>query len=231
MKTRRIVNRRSAVPTVSSCVMALALLVGCFLPYPHTTPRSLGEVRGVVLDARTRAPIRGAKVVQTERSGFPPGKTRKRTTDAQGRFRFNVSHNFHLASVGPEGADWPPGVSYEYVTVSYSGYLSYETEGLGEIEILLQPVHPLDIRGRIVDARTKAPVRGVKIDFDDYSPLFCFSDEMGRFRLEGTPGFYRACATNLGSPFRDSMSVSRVHYQTRGVHAADAADILLTPIK
>lgn len=118
------------------CALALALLTGC-VPYPHTSPRSW-EVSGTVLDARTRAPIKGANVVQEERATSYPAQTRRRTTAAAGHFRLKASHNFHLAAV-IDGEGWPRAHFYDVVTISHPNYLSYEIKGWGkEMTILLQ---------------------------------------------------------------------------------------------
>lgn len=144
------------------CLSAIPLLSGCVIPYPHTTLRSK-EVTGTVLDARTRAPIKGARVVQSEHSinGAKP-KTRATTTNASGRFKLPTSHNFHLAigSGGERFEDLPPGHVYEEVTIFSPGYLSYQMKGYGDVKILLQPVHSLEVAGRVLDSRTMAPVVG-----------------------------------------------------------------------
>jgi hypothetical protein len=78
---------------LAACLCALPLPSGC-MPYPHRTLRSW-EVSGTVLDARTGAPIKGAKVVQSEDSPRP--ESRQTTTDAAGRFVLPTSYNFHWA--------------------------------------------------------------------------------------------------------------------------------------
>src|ERR1035437_8567841 len=107
MQTTPLTQPRAHLFTRGACALVLALLTAC-VPYPHTTRRS-DEVSGTVLDARTHLPIQGAKVVQTEAGEVHQPKTRTRTTDAAGHFRFKASHNFHWAIVGVgEGHDWPP---------------------------------------------------------------------------------------------------------------------------
>ena len=122
--------------------VVLLTLSGCMIPYPHTTMRS-EEITGTVIDSRTGAPVEGAKVVQRAFNGAREGKIRARTTDSLGHFRLRATHNFHLATVGPEGADWPRGYYYELVTVACPDYLPHEIRGYGggNFEILLQPVH------------------------------------------------------------------------------------------
>ena len=109
------------------------------LPYPHTTERS-PEVRGRILDARTNAPIQGAKVFLSEHPEVSC------TSDGTGHFRLRATHNFHVASAGPEGADLPPGKDWGIaVTVSHNNYVTYVQQGpddhrLNEKgDILLQP--------------------------------------------------------------------------------------------
>jgi hypothetical protein len=212
----------------------MALVAGCIIPYPHTSLRS-SEVSGTVLDAATHLPIKGAKVVESEDPGFPTGKTRRRISDAAGRFRFTASHNFHLATIGPEGADLPHGSEYKAVTVIHPGYLSYEIDGWGgnfgaSVEVLLQPARLLDIRGRLLDRETKAPVVGARVVFDDYPRLATVSDFSGRFRLTANDDFYRAYeASEHHWPFRDSVSAVHTNYGIYSFHCGETGDILLYP--
>jgi hypothetical protein len=120
-------------------VLVVALLSGCILPYPHTTERS-AEVRGRVLDARTVAPIQGAKVFLSEHP------TVSCTSDATGQFRLRPTHNFHVAVAGPEGADLPRGEDWGLaVTVSHKNYVTYVQHGPDDHrltdkgDILLEP--------------------------------------------------------------------------------------------
>jgi hypothetical protein len=83
---------------------------------PHTTDRS-GEVRGRVLDARTHAPIHGAKVYFVNSPHHPT------YTDATGHFHMKATRNFHWAYVPPEG-DWPDRKD-KGMEVSYPGYQPY----------------------------------------------------------------------------------------------------------
>src|SRR6266481_2386760 len=91
----------------------LSLLTGC-LPFPHTTDRS-PAVSGRVVDARTRAPIKEARV-WLEKS---PHHTTY--TDADGRFRMGATWNFHWAYFSPEG-DWPDRKD-PMVAIEHPGYL------------------------------------------------------------------------------------------------------------
>jgi hypothetical protein len=120
-------------------VLAVALLSGCILPYPHTTERS-AEVRGRVLDARTDASVQGAKVFLSEHP------TVSCTSDITGHFRLRATHNFHVAVAGPEGADLPRGEDWGLaVTVSHKNYVTYVQHGLDDHrltdkgDILLEP--------------------------------------------------------------------------------------------
>lgn len=223
----------SKLLTRAACTATLALLSGCIIPYPHTSERS-SEVSGTVLDARTRAPIKGAEVIQSQDPGPALGKTRRRTTDEAGRFRFRASHNFHLATAGPEGADLPHGYEYESLTVLHPGYLSYETWG-GErdMKLLLQPARPLDLGGRILDSRTKTPIAGARVYFTYYTKLSCTSDAAGRFRLIPTDDFYYAFETSERSsplePFRDWLNVSHQNYMAQTFHGSREVEVLLQP--
>lgn len=118
--------------------LLLTLLTGCIIPYPHTTVRSF-EVHGRVLDARTRAPIQGAKVFLSEHPNV------RSTTDATGKFRIKATHNFHLGAAVPE-ADWPPGKYWHSdVTVLHPDYTIYVQRELDDrwltdkADILLEP--------------------------------------------------------------------------------------------
>jgi hypothetical protein len=114
-------------------IVVLTMLTGC-VPIPHTTEMSR-EVRGRVLDARTHAPIQGAKIFLTN---IPKVSC---TTDSAGYFWLKATHQFHLAFVPPEG-DLPQRRFYEYeVTVSHTNYISRELNDAvtDEGEILLEP--------------------------------------------------------------------------------------------
>jgi hypothetical protein len=209
----------------AACALVVGLVTGCF-PYPHTTRRS-SEVSGTVLDARTRAPIKGAKVVQSEGGTVDSPETRTRTTDAAGHFRLKVSHNFHLAIIGAgEGQDWPPPRHYEAVTISYPNYLSYEIQGWGEVNVLLEPVKDLELRGRVLDARTNVPIQGARVSLSDCMSLSCTTDAAGHFRLKAGPEFYQEYSTSqaAGHPFRDWVVVSRGDYGVRSFHWAEPED-------
>lgn len=115
-------------------VLGLALLTGC-LPIPHTTDRS-GEVRGRVLDARTRAPIQGAKIYFVNSPHHPTH------TDATGYFHMKAIRNFHWAYVTPEG-DWPgrkdKGIEVSYPHYLPHGFLPDTTRSIDVGDILLKP--------------------------------------------------------------------------------------------
>ena len=112
--------------------LVLGLLTGC-VPFPHTTERS-PEVQGRVLDARTHAPIQGAKVSLTQ---SPQLST---YTDAAGHFRLRATRNFHLAYIAPEG-HWPNRRD-NYVAISHTNYFPFGFDDYmgGNIgDILLKP--------------------------------------------------------------------------------------------
>ena len=97
--TKRSMRRQLKIWKLAACALALVPLAGCIIvPLPHTTPRS-PEVRGTVLDARTGAPIEGARLSLNQ----PPHHATY--TDVAGRFRLKATHNWHLMYVG-EG-HWP----------------------------------------------------------------------------------------------------------------------------
>src|SRR5438105_2943211 len=83
----------------------VCMLGGCI--FPHTTMRS-PEIGGRVLDARTGAPVQGAKVFLYD----DPSTSCK--SDATGHFRLRETRNFHLGG-GPGGDHWPAGDAYDVV--------------------------------------------------------------------------------------------------------------------
>ncbi len=112
-----------------------SMLAGC-IPYPHTTLRSC-EVSGRVVDARTHAPIPGARICLQQRPSISC------SSDATGHFQLKATHNFHLARVlvGAEGFDWPIPKYYDTQIVSHPGYLPHVLCFTDQMdEILLEPV-------------------------------------------------------------------------------------------
>jgi hypothetical protein len=172
--------------------------------------------------------MRGVKVIQSEFGDGRPGKTRRRTTDAKGRFSLSATYNFHLF-IGPEGVGWPSAHYYENVIITYTNYLVYEIDGMHEFKgvIHLQPVYPLEVSGRLLDERTKAPVEGATVSFTAYPALYCVSDAAGRFCLEASSDFYRAYQRQ--GPFTDRLSVEHPKFWVTGFHCGDDGDILLHP--
>ena len=113
----------------AACLLMLALLTGCI--WPHTTMRS-SEVRGRVLDAKTRLPIEGAKVFFVQR---PPHPT---YTDAAGYFHLKTTRNFHFAYLPPEG-DWPERKD-SAMQISHTNYIPLGGSWSGDVgDILLKP--------------------------------------------------------------------------------------------
>jgi hypothetical protein len=113
------------------CAVIILFFCGC-LPIPHTTPRS-ADVRGRVLDANTRLPIKGAKVFLVEE----PHHTT--CTDEGGYFHMKATRNFHLAYTG--GSGWPDSKD-NYVQISMTNYVPYgfDDYGGGNLgDILLKP--------------------------------------------------------------------------------------------
>ena len=101
-------------------ILLVGLFAGC-IPYPHTSERSR-EVRGRVLDARSHAPIEGARIFLTDHPATMC------TTDATGSFRLKATHNFHFGVIPPEG-DWPEQKYYwNKVTILYTNYVPRELD-------------------------------------------------------------------------------------------------------
>lgn len=96
-------------------ILMVGLLVGC-MPWPHTTPR-LADVQGRVLDARTHAPVSGAKVYLD----VSPHHTTY--TDTNGYFHIRPVHQFHYGYVPPEG-EWPDNKD-SGMGISHTNYMPY----------------------------------------------------------------------------------------------------------
>jgi hypothetical protein len=113
-----------------ACALLFIFLTGC-LPYPHTTERS-PEVSGTVIDARTRAPIQGAKVFLVQ----SPHHTTY--TDVNGHFDLEATRNVHLGIITP-GSDWPDRKD-SVMEITHTNYLPIGGTWNGNAgEILLQP--------------------------------------------------------------------------------------------
>jgi len=122
VKGNHDMNSKTHHLKIVAAAFALLLLTGCL--YPHTTIRS-SETDGRILDARTHAAVRGAKVFLTENPKVSC------TSDATGHFRLRETHYFHLM-VGPgEGGGWPrAGDPWGCaLTISKAGYLTYVQHG------------------------------------------------------------------------------------------------------
>lgn len=117
-----------ALPFLTLLALVLSLMGGC-LPWPHTTPRS-AEVWGRVLDAKTHAPIQGAKVCFVQ---DPPHTT---YTDKDGYFHMPATRNFHLGYT--EGGGWPDNKIASMV-ISHTNYFPVGGDWSGNVEILLKP--------------------------------------------------------------------------------------------
>jgi hypothetical protein len=110
-------NQRLQLLRCGTCALALVLMVGCLIPYPHTSVRS-PEFSGRVVDAETHAPISGAKIWVI---GHPQTSCE---TDATGRFRLKETHNFHVGVVVVPGGggELPQGIFDMGLAVSHAGY-------------------------------------------------------------------------------------------------------------
>jgi hypothetical protein len=112
--------------------LILLLLTGCI--YPHTSERAK-EVRGRVLDAKTRLPIKDAKIYFCD----PPHHETR--TDADGYFRMKAAKNFHWLS-GADGSGFPNPKS-NGICISHKDYAiksfwpGYDKDPLN---ILLEPI-------------------------------------------------------------------------------------------
>jgi hypothetical protein len=91
--------------------LILLLLIGCV--YPHFSDRS-EEVRGRVLDAETRLPVKGARIYFCD----PPHHSTR--TDANGYFRMKAVKNFHWLA-GADGSGYPNPKS-NGICISHEGY-------------------------------------------------------------------------------------------------------------
>jgi len=116
------------------CGSLLVLLTGC-VPIPHTTERS-PEVCGRVLDARTRAPIQGAKVFLIQAPDHAA------YTDVSGYFQLKAARNFHLAYVlAGERGHWPER-KVGSMEIYHPNYLPVCGGWSGNVgDILLKPTH------------------------------------------------------------------------------------------
>ena len=104
--------------------------------YPHTTERSQ-EVRGRVLDAQTRLPIKGAKISLYQSPHHPTH------TDENGCFRLKATRNFHTG-VNLAGGDDPMPKPND-MEISHEGYESQYGRWGGDIgDVLLKPKPPSD---------------------------------------------------------------------------------------
>jgi len=116
---------------LTSLFAAAFLLSGCL--YPHTSERS-DEVRGRVLDAKTRLPIKGAKIYFCD----PPHHATR--TDAYGYFRMKAAKNFHWLA-GADGSGFPSPKS-DGICISYEGYVTRDFRKRYDgdpLNILLKP--------------------------------------------------------------------------------------------
>ena len=121
-------KRPIQILNVIICLAALVLLTGCICP--HSEGRS-PEVWGRVLDARTHAPIQGAKVFLAE----PPQHATY--TDEKGRFHMKATRNFVWARIAPD-ANWPNEKS-AIMGISHTNYIPIGIAGGGDLgDIMLQ---------------------------------------------------------------------------------------------
>jgi len=107
--------------------LLLGIFAGC-APIPHTTVKSF-EVRGRVLEARTRAPIQGARIFFTVQS------------DSEGYFKLKETRNFHFAVTAPEGDLPSREFWWSHVTISQANHLPrrLDDDFWDKGEVLLEP--------------------------------------------------------------------------------------------
>ena len=92
-----------------------------------------------------------------------------------------------------------------------------------------------EVYGRVLDARTHAPIHGAQVSLSQPPHHSTYTDAAGRFRLRPTRNFHFAyVAPEGGSPGRkdDSVTVSHPKYRPYGFLAnagGDIGDILLEP--
>ncbi len=94
-----------------------------------------------------------------------------------------------------------------------------------------------EVYGRILDARTHAPVQDAKVFLTEHPKVLCTSDAAGRFRLKETHNFVLLVGFGDGPgwPGGDywwpNITVSRTNYveQKIGGDFPDKGDIFLVP--
>ena len=129
-------------------------------------PKGAGVLAGVVVDAASKAPISGAKIVLT-------GQSQGVETDGTGRFRLEGL---------PRGK-----VEFDATASGYAiQHVTQELKDAGETSVEVALKGGRVLAGQVVDAASKAPISGAKIILVGQSQGV-YSDASGRFRLEGLP--------------------------------------------
>lgn len=94
------------------------------------------------------------------------------------------------------------------------------------------------VRGRVTDARTRAPIPGATVFFPEHPNVSCATDGSGRFRLGATHNFhlgyfYSGERADWPPPrFAGCLLVSHPGYETNGLEVGEAGfagEILLRP--
>jgi hypothetical protein len=95
-----------------------------------------------------------------------------------------------------------------------------------------------EVRGRVLDARTLAPIQDAKIFFTDQPKISCQSDTAGYFVLKETRNFHLGAIPPEGDwPQREyywpKITISRTNYIPHEINSdsIDKRDIFLTPVK
>ena len=87
-----------------------------------------------------------------------------------------------------------------------------------------------EVRGRVLDAKTKLPIKGAKIEFMESPHHTIFSDKNGCFRMKATRNFHwgrNFAGGDMPMPKMGTMVVSHPDYLTADV--IDNGDIFLQP--
>lgn len=97
-----------------------------------------------------------------------------------------------------------------------------------------------EVSGRVIDAHTHAPIRGVKVFLTEHPEILCKTDSAGQFLLKATRNFHLGSVPPEGDwPARkywdDKVTISHTNYVTIRIDhwpvekGADKGDIFLEP--
>lgn len=161
-------------------------------------------IEGVVVDARTRAPIAEARVVWSrERLSTMPGGRRAPVQSGTGEVRSDAQGRFRIRGLQPGlvslSARAKGRASAEPVVLPVA--IAEHVDG---VELVLVAAH--EVRGRVVSKRDPTQgVAGASVSVEatgELAPARTVADEEGRFVLEGVlPGDHRLTAYATGYAF------------------------------